>query len=58
MFNVGKIIKMPKYKLSVPVEIGTSCDGKYIILIFHTKNINELFVKLSTDWLSWTCLLI
>lgn len=58
MFNVGKITKMPKNKLSVPVEVGTSGVGKYIILIFYTENINELFVKLSTDWLSWACLLI
>lgn len=58
MFNVDKIIKISNNKLQVPVGMGTSCDGKYINFIFHTKNINESFVKLPTDWLSQTCLLI
>lgn len=48
MFNVGKITKTPNNKLQIPVGMGTSCDGKYIIFIFHTKNINESFVKLPT----------
>lgn len=58
MFNVDTKSKMPNNKLQIPVGMGASCDGKYIIFIFHTKNINESLVKLPTGWLSQTCLLI
>ena len=40
---------MPNNKLQIPVGMGASCDGIYVIFVFHKKNTNESLVKLSTD---------
>lgn len=40
---------MPNNKLRIPVGMGASCDGIYVIFVFHTKNTNKSLVKLSAD---------